>query len=131
MKYIFLLFLVIGCSTHKEAKTTSKVCLGNDDSIEKRHAVISAKRQGRALANCFKNYIRFQENKKQSINICHQISIKVSGKVNSTRVFGIDTKIPNDLKMCLEQSLWVMNFKSLTNIKFCLFFSILALILKI
>ncbi len=117
MKYLLLVLLVVSCSSNKTVSKKHKVslngCMETNSSIEQRHAILSAKRQTQALAKCFQNYLRFQEKKKQSVHVCHKLNIKKSGRVIYTKAFGLGSRLENDFKMCIEQSLWVMNFKSL------------------
>ena len=117
MKFLFLVLLVVSCSGQKTVSKKNKVtlsgCVETNSSIEQRHAILSAKRQTQALAKCFQNYLRFQDNKKQSVHVCHKLNIRKSGKVIYTKAFGLGARLENDFKMCIEQSLWVMNFKSL------------------
>lgn len=70
-----------------------------------------ANSQQNKLMRCFKNYLRFESNKKQQITVCNTLNVKRSGKVSYAKVFG--PKVPKDLAMCLEQELWIMNFSPL------------------
>ena len=114
MKYIILLAFISGCSTTTApTKKISHQCEYNAESIESKHAILSAKRQGGALGNCFKNFIKFETDKTQSVHICHTLNVSKNGSVTYSKINGINSRVSNDLKMCLEQSLWTMDFKSL------------------
>jgi hypothetical protein len=62
---------------------------------------------------CFKNYIKFQEESKQTLKVCHTLNISKDGRVTYSNVTPIEGRVSNDLKMCLEQGFWVMNFEKL------------------
>jgi hypothetical protein len=66
-----------------------------------------------SFGRCFKNYLRFEKNKKQSFNICHNLNVAKSGKVTYTKAYGIGKSLPKDFSMCIEQELWLLNFEKL------------------
>lgn len=81
---------------------------------EKKHLVIAAKIKSSVLANCFRNYLRFETEKKQSISVCNQLSIKKSGRVSYVQITNANKRVlPKDLKMCIEQEYWKMDFEGL------------------
>jgi hypothetical protein len=115
MKYSFLFIIFVSCSSVEKVKQNyDKQCFIKQKSIEARHASISIKRDP-SLVDCFKNYLRFQTNKRQKIDICHSINIRKNGSVSfsSVKRLGSKTTISNDFKMCLEQALWTKNLSSL------------------
>jgi hypothetical protein len=116
MKYnIFILYFITSCSSvDKTMQNYKRQCSIKQNSIEARHASLSIKADP-ALKNCFKNYLRFQKEKKQVLHICHSLNIKKDGKVSfsSVKEFGGKNALSNDFKMCLEQALWAQNLKSL------------------
>lgn len=92
----------------------SAFCSVEYNNVEKRHLVKAAKIKSSVLANCFKNYLRFEKNKKQTLSVCNQLYIKRSGRVSFVQVVNATRKaLPKDLKMCIEQEYWAMNFKGL------------------
>jgi len=117
MKKVFILataLLVASCSSNQN--TSSKrggICSENTSAVQDRHLIISAKSKSKILVRCFKNYIKFETNKKQSFKFCSNINVAKSGMVTYTKVFGLGNKLPKDFKMCLEQEYWMMNFKGL------------------
>jgi hypothetical protein len=108
---LLFVFLFASCST-KTKKAVHK-CEESPSITQDRHIIISAKLKMASLGNCFKNYLRFEENKKQSFNICHNFNVAKSGKVTYSKAYGIGKSIPKDFRMCIEQELWLMNFKKL------------------
>ena len=79
-----------------------------------KHLIISAKAQNNSMANCFKNFIRFEEDKTQSIYTCSTLKINNSGRVSYAYTRGKRGQtVPKDLKMCMEQSFHKMDFNSL------------------
>ena len=111
MRILITLSLLASCS-NIETKKQHK-CETFPNNTQDRHIIISAKLEMGSLARCFKNYLRFEENKKQSFNICHNLNVAKSGKVTYTKAYGIGKSLPKDFKMCIEQELWLMNFKKL------------------
>ena len=123
-KYLFLLFIFSSCAGVKvldskkssEASKASKAafCKQQYSETEKRHLVMAAKIKSSVLANCFRNFLRFEENKKQSLSVCNQISVKRDGRVSYVQVTNANRRtLPKDLKMCIEQEYWRMNFSGL------------------
>jgi len=108
-----LLCLLGSCSTHEARNKSAHSCLLDSHSTEQEHIIISAKSQGGSFISCFQNYLRFEKEKKQTVHVCHALLVEKSGKVTYSKVSGINERVPNDFRLCLEQSLWIMNFKSL------------------
>lgn len=111
MKYLVLLGLLSSCANIKPTKSKSLFCSHKDKSIQSRHLIMMANSQQEKLIRCFRNFLRFEENKKQRIVVCNTLNVRKSGRVSYARVFG--PNVPKDLAMCLEQELWTMNFKAL------------------
>lgn len=112
MKKIILLIILSGCSS-KPVVLSEKHSCQNTASQQSSHAILSIKSQISKMQACFRNYIKFEENSKQTLKICHTLSISKKGKVTYSSVNPIEGRVPNDLKMCLEQSLWVLDFQKL------------------
>jgi len=122
LRLVALIFLIVSCAgvktinnkqAHKK-QTTNGFCSQEYHETEKRHLVMAAKIKSSVLANCFRNFLRFEENKKQKISVCNQISIKRSGRVSYVQVTNANKRVlPKDLKMCIEQEYWKMNFSGL------------------
>ena len=91
----------------------SSQCALTDGKVEQRILIMAAKSRASKLAYCFSNYLRFEKNKKQEINTCHQLSIRKNGKVSYTQITGIGKKLSNDLEMCMEQEYWKASFPGL------------------
>ena len=111
MKYLVILVLLSSCSS--STRKTLHKCELAPDNTQDRHIIIAAKLKMASLGACFKNYLRFEENKKQSFNICHNFNVAKSGKVTYSNAYGINKSIPKDFRMCVEQELWLMNFNKL------------------
>lgn len=113
MKYILLLFLLVSCAQTNGSKQVDSRCPETSKEMENRHVIISAKSQTGPLGRCFRDFLKFEENKKQSFKVCSAINVNKSGRVTYTKVFGLDKRIPKDFQMCLEQEYWMMNFSKL------------------
>ncbi len=111
-KLFFLVLVLLSSCTSSPKKNTHKCELAPNETQD-RHVIIAAKLKMSSLAKCFKNYLQFEKNKKQSLNICHNMNVAKNGKVTYTKAYGIGKPIPNDFKMCIEQELWMMNFSKL------------------
>ncbi|MBD65209.1 MAG: hypothetical protein CME62_08380 [Halobacteriovoraceae bacterium] len=119
-EYSFLLVLVLcfSCSTSPKKLTKKSSpqargdsCVSDHNYAEEKYLTTAAKAQANILARCFKNYLQFEEDKNQEIKICNTLTVQRSGKVTfvHTRGFKGD-RLPKDLKMCMEQEYWKMNF---------------------
>lgn len=112
MKYILLFLLLASCSSSSKKKSIHQ-CELTPSKTEQRHLSISAKLHAGEFARCFKNYLKFEENKNQSFNVCHKINTDKNGKVIYSKVYGIGGQIPKDFEMCLEQQLRMLDFQNL------------------
>ncbi len=111
--YLFILLLLVSCSQAPVNKKQNSICPETNQEIENRHVVMSAKSKSGSLARCFKNYLKFEENKKQSFKVCNVINVAKNGRVTYSKAFGLGKRLPKDFKMCLEQEYWMMNFSKL------------------
>lgn len=107
---LMILLFTSSCASPVSSKTNVK-CESDNQSIISRHIALKATYQKNSLVRCFQNFLQFEQNKEQKIHVCNTLNVAKSGKVTYAKVNGI--KLPKDLKMCLEQELWSMNFKSL------------------
>lgn len=120
MRLGIIVLLLIGCAGVKPLSNVAKTekqksyCVQNYKNTEKKHLVMAAKIKSSVLANCFRNYLKFEKNKKQKISVCNNLSITRSGKVNYVQVTNANRRqLPKDFKMCIEQEYWTMNFSGL------------------
>lgn len=91
-----------------------KGCHGENNSLEQRHLAIAAKNKVKVFSRCFDNFIKFEKNKNQKFYTCMLLTIHKNGAVKyvySRGQFG--TEPPKDLKMCIEQEMWGMDFSGL------------------
>lgn len=115
-QFIFLsvALVFVSCATeNKKETTTNNLCDENDNKITDRHIVMSAKSKSQALTRCFINYLKFEENKKQTFKVCNVVNVAKTGQVTYSKVFALEGRIPKDFQMCLEQEFWMMNFSKL------------------
>jgi len=112
MRFILILLFCISCSSTPEKKSIHQ-CELTPSKTEQRHLSISARLHAGQFAKCFKNYLKFEENKNQSFNVCHKINTDKNGKVIYSKAYGIGAQIPKDFEMCLEQQLRMLDFKNL------------------
>ncbi len=120
---LLILFLLISCassrvSEYKKSNVPSlppgKCLTDPGNNVELKHLITGARIKSSSLAFCFKNYLRFEKEKKQLIGTCNQLSIKRSGRVSYVQVTNVNKKsLPKDFKMCLVQEYWKMSFKGL------------------
>lgn len=108
--------LFFSCA-QKEVKNQSShaktLCEFKSSDIEKRHIFMSVS-SNQKLTSCFLNYLRFETQKKQKISTCNKIHIRKNGKVSfALSMRDKNSKMPKDLRMCIEQELWSMNFEKL------------------
>jgi hypothetical protein len=109
---LICLFILAGCSSKPATLLENHSCKSKPNQ-QSAHATMSIKSQMSKMKACFKNYIKFQEESKQTLKVCHTLNIAKTGKVTYSKVTPIEGRISNDLKMCLEQGFWVMNFEKL------------------
>ena len=87
--FILSVFSLVACTP--KSKQTTKVamsaeCKETNVLVRERHLVISAKSQKKAnLVDCFKHYLKFQEDKKQLLQTCTELVIKRTGAVRSVQ----------------------------------------------
>ncbi len=118
-KLLLASLLVLSCSTatktpQVEQKQRGDSCSNNSRSIDKRHLTIVAKSKASKLVSCFKNYLRFEKNKKQKISTCNILTIRKNGNVKFAYSRGhVESRLPKPMKMCMEQEFWKMQFRGL------------------
>lgn len=118
---ISLMISIVSCSTlpvdknsPNRGKVSTATCKSEFDHFEGKNLVTAAQIKSSVMGNCFRNYLRFEQNKKQTIGTCNQISIRRGGKVNYVQVTNLNRKsLPKDLKMCMKQEYWKMDFSGL------------------
>lgn len=110
---VLFLLLIASCSQVPVNPKQNSLCPETNKEMENRHIIIAAKSKASPLARCFKNYIKFEEDKKQSFKVCNVINVAKNGKVTYSKAFGLGKRLPKDFKMCLEQEYWMMNFSAL------------------
>ena len=125
MKFLLLILFILSCSSVKPVNKKNKArkaklsngksCTSSHGNFEGKNLVTVAQIKSSDLGYCFANYLKFEAEKKQTIQTCNQLSISKYGKVNYVQVTDLNKKrLPNDLKMCLKQEYWKMNFKGLS-----------------
>ena len=114
--------LTVSCATETKdrknkqvrSRESNKSCNAVNESLEEKHVTIAARNKARVLSRCFANYMKFEKNKSQNIYSCNLLTIRSNGSVKYVYTRGQSgSTIPKDLKMCIEQELWKMNFKGL------------------
>lgn len=66
------------------------------------------------IGHCFQNYMRFEENKNQSIKVCSTLTVKKRGHISFVHLRGFQgDRLPKDIKMCMTQEYLKMNFKKM------------------
>lgn len=123
LSVVILLATLISCSNAKMIKESpksgqgvvnSRTCKTEFNHFEGRNLITAAQIKSTVLKNCFLNFLKFEQNKKQTIGTCNQLSISGGGKVNYVQVTDLNRKqLPKDLIMCMKQEYWKMNFSGL------------------
>ena len=125
MKTFIILFLLVSSCAHEVTKSKPKKkirktsrrfndCTLEMNDISNRHLVIAAQSKARAFQKCFQNYLRFEQDKNQTIAVCNLLTVKRTGKVSFVYTRGhLGHQLPKDLKMCIEQEFWKINFSGL------------------
>lgn len=120
---IFIAALTFGCAAlpqKNEAKKNTDAsfqCGGNAQASS--HARIAARANSQAFSGCFKNYLKLNPDAKNlSVKFCAHIKTNSQGGVRKASlqdgVFnGGASSFPNDLRWCLEQQLWKLDFSGL------------------
>lgn len=116
--------MILGCSSPKKKAVKEPRdfsdeqkfadCNSQNRSIDQRHLAIAAKNKSRVFGSCFNNFIKFEKNKNQILFTCNLLTINPDGGIKyvySRGQFGTD--LPKDLRMCLEQEMWKMDFSGL------------------
>lgn len=122
--FLICLSFLLSCTTPARKKsviqqpkpttTRTSECTNEYADSDMRFLTKSAMYRSQALQSCFKNYLQFEENKKQTIYTCNVLTVNRQGKVSYVYSRGYKGSIiPKDLKMCLEQGFWKMQFKGL------------------
>ena len=120
-KFIFVLIWLVSCSTKKEIRVKTRKKHNQNEKCENKRSssdlhflTISAKHHSRILTHCFKTYMRFETNKKQTIKTCNVVTVRKNGQVKYAYTRGYKgTILPKDIKMCMKQGLLQMRFKGL------------------
>lgn len=103
----------------KKHKSNNKIladinrCQVSNLSLDEKHLLMSLEGQSKVLVNCFKNYMRFESNKDQSVFSCNRLLISKKGLVRKVDVFSFSHKLPKDYQMCIRQEFWKMRFSGL------------------
>ncbi len=114
---VFLTILLFkGCALFESKNVSKKVkCNYGKRPIEVRHLELSAQAKSKQLAYCFKNFLRFEENKRHRFSTCNSLTVSKNGDVHSVFVSSTNrgNPLPKDFKMCMTQELRKMTFKGL------------------
>ena len=121
LKYIALIGLLLSCAQVKKAPNVKRsnnpatlACYSKHDDFDSNNLIQVAQIKSSHLTSCFKNYLRFEINKKQTLSVCNQLVIKRNGKVSYVQVNDLYRKnLPKDFVMCVKQEFWKMNFSAL------------------
>ncbi len=121
LKLVILLTFLGSCSQVKripEVKRSNNpstlACYSKHDDFDGKNLIQVAQIKSSDLTYCFKNYLRFEENKKQTLSVCNQLAINSKGKVGFVQVNDLYKKnLPRDFQMCLKQEFWKMDFSAL------------------
>ena len=91
-----------------------KDCSVQKPTQNQRHLIIAAKSKARLLERCFYHFMKFEENKKQKIFLCNNLTVERHGVVSFVYTRGqFGSSLPKDLKLCVEQEMWRMDFQGL------------------
>lgn len=102
------------CAAGQSAKNKTKklsACEAPDQASS--HAAMAVRAKATEFAGCFSNYMKLRELDKVEVSLCARLTADIGGRPSRVRVFGEDDALSNDLKWCLEQQLWKMDFSKL------------------
>lgn len=109
---IISLILLAGCAGGKNAgKKPASLC--EAEGMDDKHVSLAIQAMSSKFSGCFKNYFKLYEVESVDLKVCNQITIRQNGSVSRARVIGNGMPISNDLRWCLEQELWKMDFSKL------------------
>ncbi|MEX0797955.1 MAG: hypothetical protein WEB87_06335 [Bacteriovoracaceae bacterium] len=106
--------LLEGCAakkTKKAARSEGPSCAEN--SLEAAHVNISTHASAHKFNGCFANYMGLNDLNELDVNICAFLLVRPDGSVSNAKVTGNHKALSNDLKWCLEQEFWKMNYSKL------------------
>lgn len=112
---ILIISLFLGCSTRKEssapAKNRHSTCASNSQAAS--HAAIATRAKSQNFAGCFVNHLKLNHISETRANVCARLTVRANGSVANASVQGDGDSLPNDLRWCLEQELWKMDYSKL------------------
>ena len=116
MAALFLAFLTVSCSSEKVssvpgAKDGESSCSKN--SLAAEHVSISSHANSSKFNGCFLNHLRLNGLDALEAKICAYLVIRPNGEVSHAKVKGLDESLSTDLRWCLEQEFWKMNYSGL------------------
>lgn len=118
---ISLAALAFGCAVDSQKaspKASSKLECGGE-GLASKHAEISARASAQAFSGCFQNYLKLNpQTEAFKVKFCAHIKTDSQGaprraSLKSGSFNGDMDSFPNDLRWCLEQQLWKLNFSGL------------------
>ncbi|MAX65819.1 MAG: hypothetical protein QF441_00125 [Bacteriovoracaceae bacterium] len=123
-RYLALGLVIVSCAkvvsnqsnepSLKRGTVKNESCYSRHQDFDGKNLVKVAQIKSSVLKNCFLNYLRFEKNKKQKIQVCNQLYVKRNGKVSFVQVTDLNKRnLPKDFKMCLKQEFWKMSFSGL------------------
>lgn len=121
--------MLFGCASEKESLVQNqkpfKSCAS--PGLDSRHIRLSTQAKSHKFNGCFANYLKLHKIEHFNLNTCVDMRLDSSGTVSNVSISGDD--LSNDLKWCLTQELWKMNYSKLqllnaTRVKFDLNFKV-------
>lgn len=94
-----------------------------------KHAAISTRMSASRFSGCFLNYLKLHKTDSVHVELCSYMTVQADGAVSRARVVSAKGDLSNDLKWCIEQALWKMDysglqFQSTKNLQFPLSFKV-------
>ena len=111
IKY-FAFLLLLGCAAQQEHKREqASTC--SAQSQEASHISIATKARAQMFSGCFANYLKLNKIEEIEVKVCNHLTVRANGTVAYARVSGDGADLPTDLRWCLEQQLWGMDYSKL------------------
>lgn len=95
-----------------KSNSTRKNC--QDDKWQTRHVKMATRAQGNRFASCLVNYMRLRNLSELNLNVCVKAQITGQGKVAGISLSSMnDSDIEQELRWCVEQELWKLDYAAL------------------
>ncbi|MBC75248.1 MAG: hypothetical protein CME64_04465 [Halobacteriovoraceae bacterium] len=112
-KLAFLVLSLSACANNKgPGRKTATTCGPTD--LKSKHIKLATQANAKKFHGCFVNYFKLHKVEQLNLNACVNINIASSGRVSSVSLKPENnSSLSNDLKWCLTQEMWKMDYSKL------------------